>query len=86
MTQSLEEKFTPTLPDNLEEPLTPTEPACEPTELYTEEPWTPTEPESAPTELDSSSAEGDANDNLLQLAQNDPVSQDPYNWPGLCEG
>eukprot|EP00973_Karenia_brevis_P074315 10324837-Karenia_brevis.AAC.1 len=62
--------------------MTPTEPECEPTELYTEEPWTPTEPECVPTELDSRSEEGGAHDNLLQLAQNEPVSQDPYNWPG----
>eukprot|EP00973_Karenia_brevis_P059492 8283619-Karenia_brevis.AAC.1 len=72
MTQSMQEQFTPTLPDKLEEPLTPTEPECEPTELYAEEPWTPTEPECGCTELDSSSEEGDANDSLLQLAQNEP--------------
>eukprot|EP00973_Karenia_brevis_P054052 7508387-Karenia_brevis.AAC.1 len=86
MTQSMEEQFTLTLLGNFEEPLTPTEPECEPTQLYTEEPWTPTEPECVPTELDSRSEEGDANDSLLQLAQNELVSQDAYNWPSLCEG
>eukprot|EP00973_Karenia_brevis_P082622 11453164-Karenia_brevis.AAC.1 len=79
----MEEQLTPTLPDNLEEPWTPTEPEYEPTKLYTEEPWSPTEPECAPTELDRSSEEGGAHDSLLQVAQSEPVSQDPYDWPGF---
>lgn len=69
-----------TLVDCVEEPFTPTLADC------IEEPLTPTEPDCAPTDLDNSSEESDTSDSLLHLARQEPVSQDPYDWPIFCEG